>query len=172
MINARLLLDQLTRRGVTEITGVPCSYLTPLINRAASDAAVRYLPATHEGEAVAAAVGSWLAGATTCVIAQNSGLGNMVNPLTSLTQPSRIAIPMIVTWRGEPGLPDEPQHEAMGRITPDLLSLMSISHAVLPNDPERLGATLDAGWTAMRDSMLPHAFVLRDGTISAEPLDE
>lgn len=100
MIDARTLLGELTVRGVADVTGVPCSYLTPLINRVASDPAVGYVPATHEGEAVAVATGCWLAGVTAGVIAQNSGLGNMVNPLTSLNQPSAIPIPLVVTWRG------------------------------------------------------------------------
>ncbi|MCS7480346.1 phosphonopyruvate decarboxylase [Umezawaea endophytica] len=172
MIGAHALLDELAARGVVELTGVPCSYLTPLINRVASDPAVRYVPATHEGEALALAAGAWLAGATTCVISQNSGLGNMVNPLTSLTHPCRIPVPLIVTWRGEPGLADEPQHELLGAVTPDLLSLMGVGHAVLPSDGDRLGAALDAGWAAMRRDDLPYAFVLRRGTVEPTALSE
>ena len=63
-----------------------------------------------EGEAVAVAAGAWLAGRRTVVMCQNSGLGNTVNPLTSLNHPFRIPTLLIVTWRGQPGLKDEPQH--------------------------------------------------------------
>ncbi|WAU78281.1 phosphonopyruvate decarboxylase (plasmid) [Streptomyces sp. Qhu-G9] len=172
MISARFLLKQLSKRGVSEITGVPCSYLTPVINKVATDPAVRYLRATHEGEAVASATGSWLAGATTCVIAQNSGLGNMVNPLTSLNSPAGIPVPIIVTWRGEPGRPDEPQHELMGEITPDLLSLMRVPNAVLPSAVSEAEEVLRQGWEEMEDNSVPFAFVLRDGTVVAEELNE
>ncbi|MBN6051137.1 phosphonopyruvate decarboxylase, partial [Nonomuraea sp. RK-328] len=172
MIEARALLDELASRGVADVTGVPCSYLTPLINRVASDPTVGYVRATHEGEAVAVAAGCWLAGAPAAVIAQNSGLGNMVNPLTSLNHPSRIPVPVVVTWRGEPGRPDEPQHELMGAITPSLLDVMRIGHAVLPSEPAALGGCLDAGWAAMERESLPYAFVLREGVVAPEPLEE
>ncbi|WP_338676244.1 phosphonopyruvate decarboxylase [Streptomyces sp. SCSIO 30461] len=172
MITAGALVDELAARSVAEVTGVPCSFLTPLINKVASDPSVRYLPATQEGEAVAIATGAWLAGATTCVIAQNSGLGNMVNPLTSLNHPCRIPVPLIVTWRGEPGRPDEPQHELLGAITTDLLTTLGVSHSLIPPGPEDLGAVLDQGWDAMRGRELPHAFVMRKGTIAAETLSE
>ncbi|WP_052422942.1 phosphonopyruvate decarboxylase [Nonomuraea candida] len=170
MIDAQALLNALTARGVTDTTGVPCSYLTPLINRVA--AGPGYLPATHEGEAVAIASGCWLAGVTACVIAQNSGLGNMVNPLTSLNHPAEIPVPLVVTWRGEPGRPDEPQHELMGEITGSLLDLMRIGHALVPGEESELDACLDAGWAAMDLKRRPHAFVLRDGIVRPEPLRE
>ncbi|GAA0936099.1 phosphonopyruvate decarboxylase [Nonomuraea longicatena] len=172
MIDAGALLGELASRGVADVAGVPCSYLTPLINRVASGPDVGYVRATHEGEAVAVAAGCWLAGATAAVIAQNSGLGNMVNPLTSLNHPGRIPVPLIVTWRGEPGRPDEPQHELMGGIMPALLEVMRIGHAVLPSDPGGLGACLDGGWAAMEREALPYAFVLRDGVVAPEPLRE
>jgi phosphonopyruvate decarboxylase len=172
VIDSGTLLAELTGRGVAEVTGVPCSYLTPLINRVASDPAVSYVPATQEGEAVAIAAGAWLAGRTTCVVGQNSGLGNMVNPLTSLNYPSRIPVPMIVTWRGEPGRPDEPQHELLGAIMPQLLDLTLVMREMLAADPRELTATLDRGWAAMARSDLPVAFILRKGIVASEALDE
>ncbi|MFI9504675.1 phosphonopyruvate decarboxylase [Nocardia sp. NPDC052566] len=172
VIGAGELVGGLVARGVVDVIGVPCSYLTPLINRVASGSAARYLPVTHEGEAVAIAAGCWLAGATACVIGQNSGLGNMVNPLTSLTDPSRIPVPLIVSRRGEPGFPDEPQHELMGAITPELLALMRVGHAVIPADAAGLDACLDRGWAEMDREQRPFAFVLRHGVLAAEGLDE
>jgi phosphonopyruvate decarboxylase len=172
VIDAPTVLSALVDRGVAEVTGVPCSYLTPLINRAASDPTVRYLPVTQEGEAVAIAAGCWLAGVTACVIGQNSGLGNQVNPLTSLTYPSRIPVPLIITWRGEPGRPDEPQHELLGAVTQPLLELMRIGWNLLPDDPADLAAVLDRGWTAMAAERLPYAFILRQGVMAAERLAE
>ncbi|MGW4843822.1 phosphonopyruvate decarboxylase [Nocardia brasiliensis] len=172
MIDADELLGGFVARGVADVVGVPCSYLTPMINRAASGSVAGYLPVTHEGEAVAVAAGCWLAGSTACVLAQNSGLGNMVNPLTSLTHPSRIPVPLLVSWRGEPGRPDEPQHELMGAITPGLLDLLRVGHAVLPADAAGLDACLTTGWAEMAGEQRPFAFILRDGTVAAEPLAE
>ncbi|RDI65540.1 phosphonopyruvate decarboxylase [Nocardia pseudobrasiliensis] len=172
MIDADELLGGLITRGVVDVVGVPCSYLTPMINRVASGSAAGYLPVTHEGEAVAIAAGCWLAGATACVIGQNSGLGNMVNPLTSLTHPSRIPVPLLVSWRGEPGFPDEPQHELMGEITPALLELMRVGHAILPAEAAELDKCLEAGWTEMDREQTPFAFILRNGVMAAQRLDE
>src|ERR687898_333844 len=114
MISANSFIGQALERGFDFYTGVPCSFLTPLINGVIggviSNTGLRYVGAASEGEAVAIAAGAWLAGRQTVVMCQNSGLGNAVNPLTSLNEPLRIPTLMITTWRGEPGIPDEPQH--------------------------------------------------------------
>lgn len=172
MIEVGALLDELTESGVSAVTGVPCSYLSALINRVASSAAVAYLPVAHEADAIALAAGSWLAGATTCVIAQNSGLGNMVNPLTSLSHPARIPVPLVVTWRGEPGRTDEPQHQLLGAIMPDLLDLVEVTHSLLLDDPDQLGSTIRGAFKTMQETNRPHAFILRQGALADEPLDE
>src|ERR671932_1522140 len=132
MITARDFLAEAGRAGCDFYTGVPCSYLTPLINGVLSSPDLAYVGAASEGEAVAIASGAWLAGRRTVVMCQNSGLGNAVNPLTSLNAPFRIPTLLVVTWRGEPGIPDEPQHEVMGRITQDLLSLVGVENAPFP----------------------------------------
>lgn len=165
-------LGLLASRGVAEVTGVPCSYLTPLINRVASDEAVPYVRATQEGEAVAIASGCWLAGTTAAVIAQNSGLGNMVNPLTSLNHPARIPVPLIITWRGEPGGRDEPQHQLLGQIMLGLLDLIETGSVVLPSESGALDQALARGWDAMERTGLPYAFIMRQGFHPDEPIDE
>ena len=65
---------------------------------------------------------------------QNSGLGNAVNPRTSLNHPFQIPTLVVCTWRGGPGLKDEPQHEVMGQITPDLLEGIRVPHLPFPNE--------------------------------------
>src|SRR5919107_4568260 len=123
MIDASDFFAEAARAGFDFYTGVPCSFLTPLINGALSAPGLTYVGAASEGEAVAIAAGAWLAGRQTVVMCQNSGLGNAVNPLTSLNWPFRIPTLLVVTWRGQPGIKDEPQHELMGQITGDLLDV-------------------------------------------------
>src|ERR1700742_4296809 len=117
MITADSFLSEAGRAGFDFYTGVPCSFLTPLINGVLSQRDLAYVGAASEGEAVAIAAGAWLAGRNTVVMCQNSGLGNAVNPLTSLNAPFRIPTLFVTTWRGEPALKDEPQHAVMGQIT-------------------------------------------------------
>ena len=99
MITAEDFLRPAREKGLTFFAGVPCSFLTPFINGVIGDARIRYVGAASEGEAVAIAAGAWLAGRKTVVMCQNSGLGNAVNPLTSLNYPFRIPTLLVVTWR-------------------------------------------------------------------------
>jgi len=172
MLDAGSFLQAAGRFGFSFYTGVPCSFLTPLINRVASDRGLNYVGATSEGEAVAIAAGAWLAGSGTVVMCQNSGLGNAVNPLTSLNTPFRIPTLLIVTWRGQPGLADEPQHALMGQITQPLLSLMQVGHARFPQDLAALDAAFDLARAEMQASSLPFAFIMAKGDLAEEILDE
>ena len=172
MIAASAFLAAAADTGVGFYAGVPCSFLTPLINRTASDRSLRYVGATSEGEAVAIAAGAWLAGLRTAVMCQNSGLGNAVNPLTSLNTPFRIPTLLIVTWRGQPGLADEPQHALMGQITHRLLEVMNLQHRRFPSDEAQLRATLDEARSTMDATGLPFALVLEQGSLAEEPLDQ
>ena len=153
-------------------TGVPCSFLTPLINRTLSDPSLHYVGAASEGEAVAIAAGAWLAGRQTAVMCQNSGLGNAVNPLTSLNQPFRIPTLLVVTWRGQPGLKDEPQHALMGRITQSLLDVIEVPHARFPDDTAALDAALDEARAVMERTSLPFALVMEKDSVAEEALDQ
>lgn len=172
MIPADEFLVPARDRGYDFFTGVPCSFLTPIINRVISDRSLDYVGATSEGEAVAIAAGAWLAGRKTVVMCQNSGLGNTVNPLTSLNWPFRIPTLMIVTWRGQPGLKDEPQHELMGEITADLLDDMRIPHAPFPKDPGDVPGALEAAERAMDESGLPFALIMEKGSVRDDGLDQ
>ncbi|MFQ5534264.1 MAG: thiamine pyrophosphate-binding protein, partial [Sphingomonadales bacterium] len=163
MIEADEFLEPAFRQGFNFYTGVPCSFLTPLINRAIDAPRINYVGATSEGEAVAIAAGAWLAGRQAVVMGQNSGLGNMVNPLTSLSHPFRIPVLLIVTWRGRPGLGDEPQHEVMGRIIGDLLETLNIDHRPFPMSPDEVAPALDAARAAFKQSSLPFALIMEKG---------
>jgi phosphonopyruvate decarboxylase len=172
MVQAKRFLDEAHRRGFDFYTGVPCSFLTPLINRVISDRGTRYVGAASEGEAVGIASGAWLAGRSTVVMCQNSGLGNTINPLTSLNWPFRIPTLLLVTLRGEPGLNDEPQHELMGQITARLLDDIRVANAPFPEADDAVGPALDAAVASMEERKLPFGFIVRKGTVANETLDE
>jgi phosphonopyruvate decarboxylase len=172
MIHAQTFLDQAAERGFDFYSGVPCSFLTPIINRVISDKGTEYVGAASEGEAVGIASGAWLAGRSTVVMCQNSGLGNTINPLTSLNWPFRIPTMMLVTLRGEPGLKDEPQHELMGEITARLLDDIRVPNGPFPESDEAIPAALESACASMASNDLPFGFIVRKGTVADEALDE
>jgi len=172
MIQADTLLSAAKDRGFDFFTGVPCSFLTPIINRTISDRDTSYVGAASEGEAVAIASGAWLAGKKTVVMCQNSGLGNTINPLTSLNHPFRIPTLMFVTWRGQPGLKDEPQHELMGEITDTLIRDIRVGCSHLPDNDADVASALDTAEAEMAKSELPYAFIVAKGTVADADLDQ
>jgi len=172
MINANDYFSEQENSKRNFFTGVPCSFLTPFINHAINDQSLDYVGAASEGEAVAIAAGAWLAGRETTVMCQNSGLGNAVNPLTSLNFPCRIPTLLIVTWRGQPGLNDEPQHELMGGISHGLLSLMRIPHREFPKAAADVRSAIDAAEQTMKDSSLPFALVMEKGAVEKVELEK
>ena len=172
MIDAGAFLGAAKARGFDFYTGVPCSFLTPLINRVIGEPAIGYVGAASEGEAVAIAAGAWLAGRGPVVMCQNSGLGNTINPLTSLNWPFRIPSLLIVTWRGQPGLQDEPQHELMGRITTDLLETVKVPFRAFPMADRDIVPALEAASAAMAESRLPFAFIMEKDAVADVALEQ
>lgn len=172
MIDASTFLSRAKLKGFNFFTGVPCSFLTPLINGVLNDRDARYVAAASEGEAVAIAAGAWLCGRETVVMFQNSGLGNAVNPLTSLNFPFRIPSLVVCTWRGGPGLSDEPQHELMGEITPDLFEVMRIPYNLFPAEEDRVAPMLDDAVAQMAESQLPSAFIMQKGDVADQDLGD
>jgi phosphonopyruvate decarboxylase len=163
-------VDACTAKGLGPWLGVPCSFLRPFINYVIDRADLDYVAATNEGEALAIAAGSWIAGRTPVVMLQNSGLGNLINPLASLNYPFRIPALIIVTWRGEPGRPDEPQHELMGQVTAQLLDVLRVRHEPFPERDEDVPAAVERATAHMAETGLPFAFILRKGTVTDHEL--
>lgn len=136
MMQAEVLAEKIKDLGISVITGIPDSTLKPFcdyMNQAGQHTFSHYVPA-NEGAAVGIAIGNYLAtGKPACIYTQNSGIGNMVNPVASLANEEIYQIPMLmmVGWRGEPGTKDEPQHKFMGKITPELLRVLNIKYAIL-----------------------------------------
>jgi phosphonopyruvate decarboxylase len=153
----------LKRNGVQNGAGVPCSFFTPLVNYMTVDPGLDYVSATSEGEAVAIAAGLTTAGKPAFALMQNSGLGNAVNPITSMLYIYKMPVVLLVSHRGEPGKPDEPQHELMGQITEELSKLCGLRTHVF--DPERFESSLQE---IKRDS-LPTAFIVRKGKLEGGP---
>jgi phosphonopyruvate decarboxylase len=170
MIAADEFIGAALEGGIDFYTGVPCSFLTPLINRVISDARLSYIGATSEGEAVALAAGAWLAGRTTAVMCQNSGLGNAVNPLVSLNYPFRIPTLLVVTLRGEPGLKDEPQHELMGQITAMMLDTLRLPHADFPVHSGDVAPRIDRAVQVLAETSLPYGLLMHKNSVRDDGL--
>jgi phosphonopyruvate decarboxylase len=188
MIEARDFVEAARERGFGWYAGVPCSFLTPFINYVLGDASLRYLSMANEGDAVALIAGVVLGGRPisapgtasgrpgTAVrgvaMMQNSGLGNAVSPLTSLTWTFRLPQLLIVTWRGEPGVHDEPQHALMGPITPAVLAAMEIPWEPFPPERDAIGPALDRATAHLDGTGRPYALVMRKGSVAAHALRE
>lgn len=170
MIQAQDFISACTSRDYTFYTGVPCSFLKPLINYVIQNPDVDYVTSTSEGEAVGIAAGAYLAGRKAVVMCQNSGLGNTINPLTSLCFPFRIPILLIVTLRGEPDLNDEPQHELMGQITGQLLETLHIQWEFFPDKSEKISMVLDRAESEMAKTGLPFALIMKKGNVNKTDL--
>ena len=170
MIDPREFYEALQQAGVQFYAGVPdsllkdlCAYFTDHVP------ASQHLIAANEGAALGLAAGWYLGtGQPGVVYLQNSGLGNLVNPLTSLTDPEVYSIPalLIIGWRGEPDVPDEPQHIKQGRITPALLDCLGIAHATLPTDWPAASLVLADCLRKLRSGSAPVALLIRKGTFA------
>lgn len=126
--------EKLEQYGFDFFSGVPCSFLKPMINYAINKE--QFYMAANEGDAVAIAAGAYLGGRKSVFLCQNSGLTNAVSPLTSLNYTFEIPVLGFVSLRGEPGLKDEPQHELMGTITDKILEVMQVPYEVLADNVE------------------------------------
>ncbi|MFQ5678239.1 MAG: phosphonopyruvate decarboxylase [Gemmatimonadota bacterium] len=167
MIRAEEFIEPARSRGFEVYAGVPCSFLTPFIDRVIEDASLIYISSANEGDALATAAGATLAGRRAVAMMQNSGLGNALNPLTSLAWPFRLPILLVVTWRGDPELGDEPQHLLMGRITGALLDAMEIPWEIFPTEAEEVPGALDRAAAHHGKERRPYALLMRKGTVEA-----
>jgi phosphonopyruvate decarboxylase len=157
--------------GFRLYTGVPCSYLQPLINCAIDDAEARYVGATNEGDAVAIASGAEIGGVRSIVMFQNSGLGNAVSPLSSLNAIFRLPVLVVATLRGEPGGPaDEPQHALMGSITTSLFDELRIPWEHFPTDASHVAPCLARATAHMERERTPYGLVMKKGAVAPHAL--
>ena len=162
MINAYEFLEKIQKENVGLATGVPGSLLSPLTNHIVNTDNLSYISAVSEGEAVGIAAGSSLSGRIGIVLIQNSGLGNIVNPVTSLTNVYKIPFLLIVSHRGDPEKkPDAAQHAIMGKITNSLIDLIGIYRQDFPSDSSKIDSAVSHAFNYMRKESLPASFVLK-----------
>ena len=170
MISPKYFYDSLIANGTDFFAGVPdsllknfCAYIT---DNAPAD---KHIISANEGSATALATGYHFAtGKIPLIYMQNSGEGNMINPLLSIVDPDVYSVPMMIVigWRGEPGVHDEPQHIKQGKVTCDLLDAMKIPYSVLGADNcnKCLDKALAKAYGYIKANNAPYAFVIKKGT--------
>lgn len=173
-MKASTFLQKLHEQGIEVITGVPDSTLKQLCDAIQLDQGklFKHYCTANEGAAVGLATGAYLAtGKPACVYMQNSGQGNIINPLASIANDEVYGIPMLflIGWRGEPGVKDEPQHVYQGKVTCELLDVMGVAYQVIDEhttleDIERYLA--DASDKFANNQQ--YAFVIRKATFEKE----
>ena len=171
MLNPQEFVECLKRNGVEWFTGVPDSLLKELCScMAHTSRAGEHIIAANEGGAVGLALGYHLAtGKIPLVYLQNSGLGNVVNPLLSLVDEDVYSVPMllVIGWRGEPGVHDEPQHKKQGRVMVPMLEAMGIPYSVLGADAHHAEPFVKDAVAHVRKTSGPFAMVIKKGAFAA-----
>ena len=160
MITADLFWQSLTKEGFYFFSGVPCSILKSALSNIPSD--IKYVPAVREDSALGIASGSWLTGRKSTILIQNSGLGNIINALTSFNLIYKIPVLLIITWRGEPGKPDAPEHTIMGELTLPILKTLKIPYKIIDDN---FNTQVEWAKTEMEAKKIPIALILKEGVI-------
>lgn len=169
MLDVKAYYEHLQALGIDFFAGVPdsllkdiCAYIT---THTPPD---RHIIAANEGGALALGVGYHLAtGQVPLIYMQNSGLGNVVNPVLSIADPEVYAIPMLLMlgWRGEPGVKDEPQHIKQGRVMLAMLDAMEMPHYVIDgNDINVAKSQVRQAIHQAQGELRPVALIIRKGT--------
>lgn len=158
----------LRSHNTTFFAGVPdsllkdaCAFITENVPKDS------HVLSANEGTAIATATGHYLAtGNVPCVYLQNSGLGNLVNPLLSLCSQKVYSIPvlLLIGWRGEPGKKDEPQHLVQGKLTPGMLEQMGVPYDILPDYSDGAFDVLQKAYTYMEREKAPYAVLVKKQT--------
>ena len=160
--------NHLTSHGIDFFAGVPDSLLKEFClcidDFVPKD---KHIITANEGNAIALAAGYYLAKKSLpLVYMQNSGLGNAINPLLSLCDPDVYAIPMVVVvgWRGEPGVKDEPQHVKQGKVQLDLLDAMDISYEIISKDDAQVARKISKVVETAKNEYRPTVLLIKKGT--------
>ena len=172
MLDQAKVFETLKAHGITYFVGVPDSYLNGFCNYALANCGDRNVITANEGNAIALAAGHYLATKEIpLVYMQNSGEGNVVNPIVSLADKDVYAVPMIllIGWRGQgDSEPNHPQHKLQGEITTSLLDILHIPYTVLSDSNEEFEKTVDAAVEYCTETRGIYAFVAPKG-VMADP---
>lgn len=168
MISPKFFIDKLGSLGIDFYAGVPDSLLKNICAYISDNMDAHHnIIAANEGGAVGLAAGYHLAtGKIGCVYMQNSGEGNIINPLASLTDKEVYNIPvlLLIGWRGRPGVHDEPQHVKQGKITTGLLNTMGINYDVLSKDEDKAAAQIEKAVASMQQTNEVYALIIEKDT--------
>jgi phosphonopyruvate decarboxylase len=175
MIKPNVFFDALVKAGVGYFSGVPDSLLKSFCAYVSDNTdTTNHVIAANEGAAVGLAMGYHLAtGQLPLVYLQNSGLGNTINPLTSLVDTDVYSIPMLllIGWRGEPGVKDEPQHVKQGRVTLDMLDSMQLPYTVIDVAEDDINTVIAQATESARTTGGAHALVVKKGSFDSYSLN-
>ena len=168
------LFNNLLDNDIGFFTGIPdsllknfCAYVTDHTNNN------NHIIAANEGGAIALATGYYLAtGKLSLVYLQNSGLGNTINPLLSLADKEVYGIPMVlmIGWRGEPGIKDEPQHIKQGRVQNSILDAIEIPYMILDEDTQDIASFVTRVVKMAKDQSCPVAIVVKKNSFESYKL--
>lgn len=170
MISSKYFIETLKSNQIDFFTGVPDSLLKNICAYIADHSTDgNNIIAANEGAAIALAAGYYLAtGNIPVVYMQNSGIGNAVNPLMSLIDRDVYNIPLLllIGWRGEPGVKDEPQHIKQGKVTIPMLDAMNIKNVILSQEETFFEKQLQAALSYIYETNEPFAFVIQKNTFA------
>ena len=174
MISPKFFIEVLASHNIDFFAGVPdsllkniCAYITDNLPKEQN------IIAANEGGAMGIAAGYHLAtGKIPVVYMQNSGEGNIINPLASLTDKEVYNIPvlLLIGWRGRPGVHDEPQHIKQGKVTTGLLNTMGINYTVLSKEEDKAGKQITTAVDYMQCTNECYALVIEKDTFDAYTL--
>ena len=168
MISPKFFIDTLGSYGIDFFAGVPDSLLKNICAYIADNMDARHnVIAANEGAAVGLAAGYHLAtGKIGVVYMQNSGEGNIINPLASLTDKEVYNIPvlLLIGWRGRPGVHDEPQHVKQGKVTTGILNTMGVNYDVLSKDEDKAAKQIAKAVSTMKETGEVYALVIEKDT--------
>ena len=170
MVEVKEFYNELLNNDISFFTGVPdsllksfCAYIKDNVS------AKKNIISANEGNAIGLASGYYLGTRKIgLVYMQNSGIGNAVNPLASLTDKLVYSIPMllVIGWRGEPNKKDEPQHKKQGLITTETLEMLGIKYEILDTDTnnDEMKLKVKKAYSYMNENNEPYALVIKKDT--------
>ena len=168
MISVQIFFQNLIKHNISFFSGVPDTLLKDICAYIADNTDSKsHIIAANEGNALALGIGYHLStGKLPLIYMQNSGLGNIINPLLSLADPDVYSVPMLllIGWRGEPGLPDEPQHIKQGKVQIGLLEAMDYPYETISKGEEDFEAKVKKGIDKALDENRPFILLVKKGS--------